>query len=121
MATILLVEDNPTTRELLIEFLGHEHTVLEAATGLEAVTVARGARPDLILLDLKLPDAHGFDIARRLREESPTAGIPIVALTAYPKELPAEALAKSGCTGYLTKPISRELLQEALQHYLAGG
>ncbi len=118
MATILLVEDNPATRELLAEFLGRGHTVLEAATGLEALTVATVARPDLILLDLHLPDAHGFDVAQRLRAESPTASIPILALTAYPGDLPAEALAKSGCTGCLMKPISRDLLREALRHYL---
>jgi len=121
MATILIVEDNPATRELLREFLqGDGHTVLEASTGLEALTVAGVASPDLILLDLRLPDAHGFDLARRLRQQPRTATIPILALTAYPGDPGAEALTDSGCTGYLTKPISLELLREALQHYLAG-
>lgn len=60
MATILIVEDNPATRELLVEFLEADgYTVLEAGTGLEALTVAAAAAPDLILLDLRLPDeAH---------------------------------------------------------------
>jgi len=120
MATILVVEDNPATRELLREFLqGDGHTVLEASTGLEALTVAGVASPDLILLDLRLPDAHGFDLARRLRQEPHMTTIPILALTAYPGDPGAEALTDSGCTGYLTKPISLELLREALQHYLA--
>lgn len=119
MPTILLVEDHPATREGLRALLEQEgHSVLEAGTGLEALTIAAAAVPDLVLLDLRLPDTHGFDVAQRLRGESPTASIPILALTAYPGDLPAEALAASGCTGYLTKPISRELLREALRHYL---
>ena len=119
MATLLVVEDHAATRELLVTFLeGDGHTVLEAGTGLEALTVAGVAAPDLILLDLRLPDAHGFDLAQRLRDEPRTATIPILALTGYPLDHVAEALAASGCTGYLTKPISRELLREALRHYL---
>lgn len=120
MATILLVEDHPATRELLVEYVEAEgHTVVEARTGVEALTVAGAAAPDLILLDLRLPDADGFDLARRLRAEPRTVSIPILALTAYPQDHVAEALAASGCTGYLTKPVSRELLREALRHYLA--
>ena len=85
MATILVVEDNAATRELLVTFLeGDGHTVIEAGTGLEALTVAAAATPDLILLDLRLPDAHGFDLAQRLREELPMAAIPILAITGYP-------------------------------------
>ena len=119
MATIPLVEDHPATREAIRAFLEQDgHTVLEAGTGLEALTVAGVAAPDLILLDLRLPDAHGFDLAQRLRAEARMASIPILALTGYPQEHVAEALAASGCAGYLTKPISRDLLREALRHYL---
>ncbi len=122
MATILIVEDNAATRELLMDFLeGDGHSVLEAGTGVEALTVVAAARPDLILLDLRLPDAHGFDLARRLREDPRTASVPILALTAYPADQAPTGLAGSGCTGYLTKPISRELLREALRHYLPEG
>ncbi|MGH7378072.1 MAG: response regulator [Candidatus Methylomirabilales bacterium] len=119
MATILLVEDDPATRAALAASLQADgHTVLEAGTGLEALTVAAAAVPDLVLLDLRLPDAHGFDLAQRLREESRMANIPILALTAYPADQAPTALVGSGCTGYLTKPISRDLLREALRHYL---
>lgn len=119
MATILIVEDNAATRELVVDFLEADgHSVLEAGTGVEALTVVAAARPDLILLDLRLPDAHGFDLARRFREDPRTSSVPILALTAYPSDQVSAALAGSGCTGYLTKPISRELLREALQHYL---
>ena len=119
MATILLVEDHPATRGALRTLLEQDcHTVLEAGTGLEALTVAAAAAPDLVLLDLRLPDAHGFELARRLRAEPRTVSVPILALTAYPGDHVAEALAESGCTGYLTKPISRDLLREALRHYL---
>jgi CheY-like chemotaxis protein len=122
MATILLVEDYPSTREAIRTLLEQDgHTVLEAGTGLEALTVAAAAAPDLVLLDLRLPDAHGFDLARRLRAEPRTVSVPILALSAYPGDHVAEALAESGCTGYLTKPISRDLLREALRHYLPEG
>ena len=119
MATILLVEDHPATRELLVEYLEAEgHTVVEAGTGVEALTIAAAAAPDLVLLDLRLPDARGFDLAQRLRAEARMANVPILALTAYPGDHVAEALAASGCTGYLTKPITRDILLEALRHYL---
>ncbi len=122
MATILLVEDYPATRESIRALLEQDgHTVLEAGTGLEALAIAAAALPDLVLLDLRLPDAHGFDLAQRLRAEAGMASIPILALTGYPQDHVAEALAESGCTGYLTKPISRELLREALRHYLSSG
>jgi two-component system cell cycle response regulator DivK len=119
MATILLVEDDAATRELLRALLEQEgQSVLEAGTALEALTVAGVTGPDLILLDLRLPDAHGFE--RCLRLEPWTASVPILALTAYPGDHVAEALVQSGCMGYLTKPVSREILLEALRHYLAG-
>lgn len=76
--------------------------------------------PNLILLDVKLPDAHGFDLARRLRGEPLTATIPILALTVDPGGHVAEALAASGCMGYLTQPVSRELQRAALRHDLPG-
>lgn len=121
MATILLVEDYPATREALRSLLEQDgHSVLEAGTALEALTVAAVAAPDLILLDLRLPDAHGFHLAQWLRAEPRTASVPILALTAYPGDHAAEALAASGCTGYLTKPITRDILLEALRHYLPG-
>lgn len=93
-----------------------QEVLLRAMGG--ALTVAAAAAPELILLDLRLPDAHGFDLARRLREEPSMAAIPILALTAYPGDHVAEALAESGCTGYVTKPISLEILLAALRHYL---
>lgn len=119
MATILLVEDDPGTRAALTASLQADgHTVLQAGTGLEALTAAAAATPDLVLLDLRLPDAYGFDLAQRLRDELRMAAIPILAVTGYPVDNLAEALAASGCAGFLAKPISRELLREALRHYL---
>jgi CheY-like chemotaxis protein len=121
MPTILLVEDHPATREGLRALLEQEgHSVLEAGTGLEALTVAAAAAPDLVLLDLRLPDAHGFDLAQHLRAEARMANVPILALTGYPQDHAADALTESGCAGYLTKPITRDILLEALRHYLPG-
>jgi CheY-like chemotaxis protein len=113
MATILLIEDDPATREALTASLQADgHTVLGAGTGLEALTVAA--------VDLRLPDAYGFDLAQRLRQELRTPSIPILAVSGYAVDHLAEDLAASGCVGFLAKPISRELLREALRHYLPG-
>src|SRR3954463_12733453 len=106
--TILVVEDEPTLRETLVEALeGEGFRVVAAADGREALTQFRAERPDLVLLDLMLPELSGVEITRIIRAES---GVPIVMLTAKDSELDKVVGLELGADDYVTKPFSlREL------------
>ncbi|MFP5341342.1 MAG: response regulator [Candidatus Limnocylindria bacterium] len=106
--TILVVEDEPTLRETLVDALGSEgFRVVAAADGREALAQFRGERPDLILLDLMLPELSGTEVMRIIRAES---GVPIVMLTAKDSELDKVVGLELGADDYVTKPFSlREL------------
>jgi two-component system, cell cycle response regulator DivK len=118
-ATILLVEDDSLLRHafrLLLEDAGYR--IAEAGTASEAVAKAMAATPDLILLDLGLPDAPGLDVARTLRLHEPTQDTPIIALTGRVGADEKRACIEAGCTGYLTKPIEpKELIRRLGEHF----
>ena len=118
-ATILLVEDDSLLRHafrLLLEDAGYR--IHEAGTAHEAVEVARGETPDLILLDLGLPDAPGLEVARNLRLYEPTQDTPIIALTGRVGAEEKQQCMDAGCTSYLTKPIEPKLLLRRLSEFL---
>src|SRR5688572_2190753 len=111
---ILLVEDDPLLRHafrLLLEDAGYR--VQEAGTGAQALEQAAAQKPQLVLLDLGLPDLPGLEVARRLTSMPATAGIPSVALTGRAGTRERDACLAAGCTHFLTKPIEpRELLRQ---------
>jgi DNA-binding response OmpR family regulator len=111
-ATILLVEDDPLLRHafrLLLEDAGY--TVREAGNAAEAVRVIERELPDLMLLDLGLPDRPGLDVVRELRAQERTCDLPIVALTGRSGDAERKACLAAGCTHYFAKPVEpRELL-----------
>src|SRR5689334_13037366 len=106
--TILVVEDEPTLREAVVDALEADgFRVIAAADGREALTRFRGERPDLVLLDLMLPELSGIEVTRIIRAES---GVPIVMLTAKDSELDKVVGLELGADDYVTKPFSlREL------------
>lgn len=105
MPRLLVVDDYEDGRELLAELLRvRGFSVHCAASGCDALSEARRGLPDLVLLDLTLPDLDGFEVARRLKADPRTAGIAIVILTAHVSpelQLRAE---RAGCAGFVTKP-----------------
>lgn len=107
--TVLVVEDDAAIQEALSYNLGKEgYEVLTAGDGVEALKVARSSKPDLIVLDLMLPELDGFDVTRTLRKES---SVPILMLTARDDEIDRVLGLELGADDYLTKPFSmRELL-----------
>jgi two-component system KDP operon response regulator KdpE len=118
--TILIVEDEPPIRRLLRTTLtAHDHRVIEAPTGSEALTALRHYRPDLVLLDLGLPDVEGIGLIGRIREISP---VPIVVLSSRGDEAGKVAALDSGADDYVTKPFGAEelmaRLRAALRHRL---
>jgi two-component system, cell cycle response regulator DivK len=103
---VLIVDDNEKNRKLARDVLRAAGLrTLEAARGEEAITLATEHRPDVVLLDLRLPDMNGTDVARELRSGAETGGIPIVALSASTFAWSSDRLLAAGFDGYLQKPI----------------
>ena len=118
-ATILLVEDDSLLRHafrLLLEDAGYR--IYEAGTAQEAIVKARMSPPDLILLDLGLPDAPGLDVARTVRLQETTQDTPIIALTGRVGADEKRQCIEAGCTSYLTKPIEPKELLRRLSEFL---
>ena len=111
-ATILVVEDEPGIQEVLKFNLGqHGHDVIVASDGEDAISLLRGALPDLILLDWMLPGMTGIDVAKRIRGDARLRGIPIIMLTARTEERDKVQGLDTGADDYITKPFSpRELM-----------
>lgn len=117
--TILVVDDHPLNRELVADLLEPAgYTVLQAEDGTGLVARVQRERPDLILLDLKLPGPDGFTLARQLKAHSETRGVPVVAVTAdLLPDKQAWAL-EAGCDGYLRKPLDPQELFEVVTRLL---
>ncbi len=110
---ILIVEDNELSMKLvndLLEFHGYE--IFKATLGADAVRITREALPDLILLNLQLPDMSGLEVARTLKADETTRAIPIVAVTAFAMRGDEQRARAAGCDGYVPKPIR---IQEFIQ------
>jgi CheY-like chemotaxis protein len=119
-STILLVEDNETIRRafaILLEDSGYE--VLQAGSGSEALEISARGMPDLVLMDLGLPDMNGLDVTRKLKADPATRGIAVVAITGRALETDQHACIEAGCIGYLAKPIDTRHLLQRIPEYLA--
>lgn len=106
MARILLVEDNEMNRDMLSRRLqkrGFE--VLLAENGTQALALASSTRPDLVLMDVGLPDVDGWEVTRILKQDAATSAIPVIALTAHALASDRERAFQAGCDDYETKPI----------------
>lgn len=103
---ILIVEDNELNLKLLHDVLEvHGYATITAREGEAALIIARDQQPDLILLDLQLPDISGYDAVARLKEDSQTREIPVVAVTAFAMAGDETKALKAGCDAYIAKPI----------------
>jgi two-component system, cell cycle response regulator DivK len=119
MPKILLVEDNEMNRDMLSRRLirkGFE--VVMAIDGEQAVALAQSERPDLILMDMSLPVIDGWEATQRVKSDSATAGIPIIALTAHAMSGDREKAINAGCDDYDTKPIEMPRLLEKIDALL---
>jgi CheY-like chemotaxis protein len=118
---ILLVEDNPVNRRLaqfLLKSKGYE--VWEATTAPEAFAVLQERRPDLILMDIQLPEVDGLTATRHLKADPATHDIPVVAVTSYAMKGDETRALEAGCSGYVTKPIDKTLFLDTVARVLAG-
>jgi CheY-like chemotaxis protein len=119
MATILLVEDNQNTADFIIRILETAgHTVHHASRGLEGARWARASRPDLVLMDIDLPDVNGRSVVLSLRRDSPPSALPIIAVTVQADEESIELAKGFGCNAFLAKPFLPEDLLNLVDHFL---
>jgi CheY-like chemotaxis protein len=118
MKKILIVEDNKDSREILSLFitkLGHQP--IKACNSQEAITYAESEEPDLIFMDLDLPDADGIKTTTILKKNPKTSHIPIVAVTAWMSALWEEKALRVGIETYLIKPVSPQTLKETIEQH----
>jgi len=116
---VLYIEDDPSNRLLVRRILEAEgYSVMEAMDGLTGLEVAAQVQPDLILLDINLPEMDGYDLARRFRESPGLRQVPILALTANVMKGDRERTLEAGCDGYIQKPIDVDRLPEQVKEIL---
>ena len=114
--TILIAEDTDSNYVLVKAILGKLYRLERAKDGMEAVTMFEELHPELILMDMKMPNLGGLDATKIIRELSPKT--PIIALTAYAYEHDKQAAIDAGCNDFLTKPYTQEVLKEMIKKYL---
>ena len=116
---ILIVEDNDDNRRILRDVLTSAgYQMAEASTGEQGVAMAAEYRPDLILMDIQLPDIDGHEATRRIKADPDLKAIPIIAVTSFALSGDDVAAFEAGCIGYVTKPFSPRGLLAKLQEYL---
>jgi two-component system, cell cycle response regulator DivK len=115
---ILIIEDNEQNMYLFTYLLTKKgHEALPAKDGLTGIDLAVTHRPDLILLDIQLPDMDGYEIAQKLRSDPKLEKTPIVAVTSYAMVGDRERALEAGCTGYIEKPIDPDTFMAKIETY----
>ena len=118
-ATILYVEDNPDNRMLVRRILlSQDYSLLEAKDGSDALNVLKTERPDLILMDINMPDMDGYTLTAKIKSMSGFERIPILALTANVMRGDKEKTLEAGCDGYIQKPLDIDQLIREVERFL---
>lgn len=116
---VLIVEDNIKNLRLVNDIMESQgYQTLQASGGYEGIKLARSEKPDLIIMDIQMPDIDGIQVTRILKSERETAAIPIIALTAMVMKGDKEKIIDAGCDGYLQKPIRFDALINTVKQWL---
>ena len=117
--TVLIVEDNELNMKLFNDLLeAHGYYTLQTRDGVEALRMARAHRPDLILMDIQLPEVSGLEVTKWLKEDDELRSIPIIAVTAFAMKGDEERIREGGCEAYLSKPISVGKFIETVRRFI---
>ena len=123
--TVLIVEDNELNMKLFHDLLeAHGYATIETRSGVEAVELARKHHPDLILMDIQLPEVSGLEVIQWIKDDEKLKRIPVIAITAYAMKGDEEKIRQGGCEAYLSKPIAVVKFLETVRNYIgdsAGG
>jgi len=116
---VLIVEDNELNMKLFHDLLDAQgYETLQTREGLQALALARQHHPDLILMDIQLPEISGLEVTKWLKEDDELSHIPVVAVTAFAMKGDEEKILRGGCEAYLSKPISVAKFFETIDHFL---
>jgi len=122
MATILIVDDSAEELEHLTGVLGRRgHDVLTAATGAEGIEIARSKHPDLVLMDVVMPEINGFQATRQLKRDARTADIPVVIISAKSQQVDRVWGERQGAHADISKPLQEHTLLATIDEVLGGG
>jgi two-component system cell cycle response regulator DivK len=117
--TVLIVEDNELNMKLFHDLLdAFGYRTLQTRNGMEALGLARDHRPDLILMDIQLPEVSGLDVIKWIKDDKQIAQIPIVAVTAFAMKGDEERIRRGGCEAYISKPISVQSFMDTVRHFI---
>ena len=118
--TILVVEDNELNMKLFHDLLeAHGYNILQTRDGMEALKIARQHRPDLILMDIQLPEVSGLEVTKWIKEDDNLKSIPIIAVTAFAMKGDEEKIREGGCEAYIAKPISVTNFLKTVEQFLS--
>ena len=118
--TVLIVEDNELNMKLFHDLLdAHGYKTIQTRDGLEALDLARKHRPDLILMDIQLPEVSGLEVTKWLKEDDTLKAIPVIAVTAFAMKGDEEKIREGGCEAYISKPISVVNFLETVRRFLS--
>ncbi len=118
--TVLIVEDNELNMKLFHDLLEAQgYGTLQTKDGMEALKLARDHNPDLILMDIQLPEVSGLEVTKWLKEDEKLRSIPVIAVTAFAMKGDEEKIRQGGCEAYIAKPISVSQFLETVQYYLS--
>lgn len=117
--TVMIVEDNELNMKLFNDLLEAKgYRTVKTKNGLEALDLARAEKPDLILMDIQLPEVSGLEVTRWLKDDDQLHTIPVIAVTAFAMKGDEERIRQGGCEAYISKPISVVKFLETMQTYL---
>jgi len=116
---VLIVEDNDLNMKLFNDLLeAHGYHTLQTKDGVEALRMARQHRPDLILMDIQLPEVSGLEVTKWLKEDDDLRSIPVIAVTAFAMKGDEEKIREGGCEAYIAKPISVASFMRTVERFL---
>ncbi len=117
--TVLIVEDNELNMKLFHDLLeAHGINTIETYDGKNVLDLAREKKPDLILMDIQLPEVSGLDVTKWLKEDEELKHIPVIAVTAFAMKGDEQKIREGGCEDYISKPISVGKFMETINQYL---
>src|ERR1700731_188251 len=117
---VLIVEDNDLNMKLFNDLLAaNDYDTLQTKNGLEALRLAREHRPDLILMDIQLPEVSGLEVTKWIKEDDDLRRIPVIAVTAFAMKGDEEKIREGGCEAYIAKPISVNHFLDTVHKFLS--
>ena len=117
--TVLVVEDNDLNMKLFHDLLeAHGYNIIQTKDGMDALRLARQYHPDLILMDIQLPEVSGLEVTKWIKEDDTLKTIPVVAVTAFAMKGDEEKIREGGCEAYISKPISVNSFLETVDTFI---